>query len=184
MNKVALIGPQHLQEHDKDEIFPFLTDILHESHISILAYRSFELDIVRYFLTLNDEFASHLTVYLVNTMTEIDETNFPLAQALRYLSSVGANIIEMDMPQKTLTRQPYLDLWKVIMEEHDELLSFYNHQVDEQAKLLAPLKIAEELEKNAYVFHLSDGDEEKMMRPTKEKIEQVRTISAIDHYIR
>jgi hypothetical protein len=182
MNNVAMIGPQFLQDYDKEEIFPFLNEIIDESRISILAYRSFELDVIRHFLTLPDEYASHLTIYLVNTFDDLD--HYGLSQSIRYLSSAGATVIELQHPEKTLTRKPYLELWKRILVNQDELLSFYNHQTDEQAKLLSPLRVAEELEKNAYVFHLSGGDEEKMKRPHKQKIEQVNILSDGEHSIR
>lgn len=175
MNRIALLGPHSLRECDKREIFPFLQDILPESHISILAYRSFELDIIRHFLTLEDDMARHLSVYLVHSLESLQQEHYPLAQSILYLSSIGAHVHEFHSPHAVLTRQPYLALWETILKDQDEMLSFYNGSPDEQTKLLAPLSVAQAMNKNAYLFRLSGEDPSQPALSAKEKITLLST---------
>lgn len=172
MNKIALIGPKHLTEQEGEKVRSILQEIIENTHVTIFAYRSIETLIVRFFLTLQDAYASQLTIHLPSTLHSLEESDPPLYEAIKYLSSCGALVKEYESLPDPLTRTQYLTIWQSILTDQDELLSFYPGAPEEQPKLLSPLRIAEEMGKNAYLCRLDDQEN----HPLKQKIEVVKTI--------
>ncbi|MCK2000099.1 hypothetical protein MZM54_01705 [[Brevibacterium] frigoritolerans] len=157
MNRIALYAPYHLNEKELERVFEFLYEVIDETHISTLFYRTIDLDIVRFFLELPEEYASHLTIHLPGSMGNI--TDKALLQGILFLQGNGAEVIEHNFESDTLVREEYDYILKQMVMNVDEVLSFYKRDEKQISKLLMPFNHSKRYKKVGYIGHLDKDTE-------------------------
>lgn len=162
MNRIALFAPYHLNDKELERVFEFLYDVIDDTHLSILFYRTIDLDIVRFFLELPEEYASHLTIHLPGRLENIKET--ALREGISFLMENGTEVVEHLFETDTLIRDEYDHILKQIIMNVDEVLSFYKRDSKQVSKLLMPFNHSKRFKKIGYIGHL-DKDKDFEMVP-------------------
>lgn len=196
--KVALVGPSVLSDYDKTEIQDFLHALLLKNYdISILSYRSVELEVFKYFVQYIDEkkqqihqlkhtsepkseheietlleeinMEDKLTIYTFQNKNDLTKT---IKSPIQYLEANGATYVSLESENLLIKRSEYADAWRKIISECDMVISFYNEELsNENAKLMIPIDIALQMRKQAFVYHLPSNNLEKYMLPAEKKME-------------
>ena len=161
MNRIALFAPYHLNDNELEKVFEFLYDVIDETHISVLFYRTIDLDIVRFFLELPEDYAKHLTIHLTGDLNSI--TDVALKEGIAYLQANGCEIIEHFFNTETLIREEYDSILRQIIMNVDEVLSFYKRDQKQISKLLMPFNHAKRYKKIGYIGHLEKDKEFEMI---------------------
>jgi hypothetical protein len=162
MNRIALFAPYHLNEKELEKVFDFLYDVIDDTHLSVLFYRTIDLDLVRFFLELPEEYASHLTIHLPGSIDTIKDN--ALKEGISFLVENGAELIEHQFETDTLVREEYDYILKQMIMNVDEVLSFYKRDVKQVSKLLMPFNHSKRFKKIGYIGHL-DKDKEFELVP-------------------
>ncbi|WP_088362490.1 hypothetical protein [Bacillus cereus] len=156
MNRVALFAPYHLNDKELETVFDFLYDVIDETKFSILFYRTIDLDIVRFFLELPEEYAKHLEIHLPGTLNSIEDP--ALKQGIKFLSENGTEIVEHFFTAEALIDNQYNSILKKMIMNVDEVLSFYKSDAKQITKLLRPFTFSKQYKKIGYISYL---DKEK-----------------------
>lgn len=158
MNRIALFTPYKLEDRELEQVFDFLYEVIDDSHLSVLFYRSCDIDLVRFFLELPDEYATHLTIHLPNNLYDLEDE--ALAAGIKFLRDNGTNVVEHNYPTKLLQREEYNEILANIIRNVDEVLSFYKRDEQQISKLLLPFNHSKRFKKKGYIAHL-DKDSKK-----------------------
>lgn len=169
--RIALIGPTDLSEFDKKEIEENLNDFISKGNeIVILAYRSIEIEVFKYFVKNiddNKKLASKLHIY---TFQDFDKLPQKLKTSIDYLVEEGANYHTFGYNEMKIERSIYQDSWKFIIEDCDIVISFYDGIEKSLKKLFIPIDIAKSLNKKGIIYNLPGTSEEKFLLEPEEKI--------------
>lgn len=168
--KIALIGPSELTEFDKKEIEENLEDFLSEGNeIAILAYRSIEIEVFKYFVKQMDEeegaaIASRLHIYTFQPLSLLPEK---IKASIDYLVENGAKYHSFNFEQMLIRRTMYVDSWNYILQDVDVMVCFYD---GEKPTLLIPIDEAKKQGKKAVIYQLPKLSEEQFLLQTDQKI--------------
>jgi len=152
MNRIALFAPYHLNDRELEKVFEFLYDVIDETHLSVLFYRTIDLDIIRFFLELPEEYAKHLTIHLPGSLETIKDV--ALKEGIKFLMENGTELVEHQFGSETLIREEYDHILKQIVMGVDEVLSFYKRDEKQISKLLMPFNHSKRFKKIGYIGHL------------------------------
>lgn len=152
MNRIALFAPYHLNEKELEKVFDFLYDVIDDTHLSILFYRTIDLDIVRFFLELPEEYAKHLTIHLPGSFDAIPDQ--ALKDGIQFLYDNGTELVEHLMDSQMIIREEYDQILKQMIMNVDEVLSFYNKDPKQISKLMMPFNHSKKFKKIGYISHL------------------------------
>lgn len=161
--KIALTGPQELTDYDKKDIETYLRAIVHEHEIILLAYRSIEIELFKFFIN-NAEFASKLTIYTFQNLDELPES---LNQSIRFLISHGANYRSFNHDESLVKRDVYVAAWRSIIERVDTVVSFYNQ---EKITLMIPIDEAKAMNKKGIIYYLPGYNIDKFQQTADKKM--------------
>lgn len=199
--KVAFVGPSNLTSFDKSEIEHHIKDIISKGHeVHILAYRSIESEIFRFFIEYIDQkknevkeiqklidsgeynptpeelYSLYDSIDLSNKLTIYTfqtTENLPerIKVPIKYLTANGSNHISFEHEDLIIYRSEYVSAWDMILKECDVLLSFFNGENMKTAYI--PVDVAKKCKKTAFIYHLPGEDEFKFNLPPDEKMEKI-----------
>lgn len=153
MNRVALFAPDHLDTSGLSKVIDAMYEIVDYTHISVLFYRTIDLDIVRFFLELPEEYAKNLTIHLPGSFDDLEDNG--LKEGINFLVGNGAELIEHFYPHPTkLVREEYDTILKQIIMNVNEVLVFYKQDKKQISKLTLPFKHAKKYKKMGYMHYL------------------------------
>lgn len=165
--RIALFGPSELTSHDKTEIRNYVEAVIEEHHVSLLAYRSIEREVFKFFVE-HEEYASKLTIY---TFPELHQLPADMQTTIRYLVGKGAVHKSFYHNELLIRRTPYVEAWEYIMDENDAVVTFFD---EKNAKLMIPIDVANRMKKRPFIFSLPVHDASLMERKATDKIRLVQ----------
>lgn len=170
--KITLFGPDKLTSYDKTEIHKYLDAVIHEHDISVLAYRSIEKEVLKYFAE-NESYIPQLTIY-----TFPEQRNLPpnIQASINFFLERGATHKTFYHNEAVVTRSVYCDAWRYIMDENDAVVTFFDEEIhmDQRKKLMIPIDIAAAAKKKAFFHALPVHKSNLLQRKAIDKIRQVR----------
>lgn len=161
--KIALTGPSELTEYDKKDIENYVDAVVREHEIFILAYRSIEIEIFKYFVN-HSEYASRLTIYTFQNLDELPET---LKTPIRFLISKGANFRSFNHEEVLVKRTTFVNAWQTIINNIDLVVSFYDNK---KTTLMIPIDEAKMKKKKGIVYYLPGSNIDKFEQTPDKKI--------------
>lgn len=162
--RIALIGPSELSEFDQKEIEENLEDFLSKGNeIAILAYRSIEIEVFKYFIE-HIEQTPLLHIYTFQPFSLLPEK---VKASIEFLVENGATYQSFDFEEILIRRTMYVETWKVILEDCDLVVCFYD---GEKPTLMIPVDEAKKMQKKSVIYRLPKRDEELFLREAEEKI--------------
>ncbi|PGK51466.1 hypothetical protein CN918_27115 [Priestia megaterium] len=166
--KIALSGPNELTEYDKLEIRSYMEAVINEHEISILAYRSIEKEVLKFFVEF-EEHASKLSIY---TFLEFSQLPSDIQRTIEYLQERGASYKTFYHNDLIVKREPYVNAWRYIMDENDAVVSFFNIKAhhDQRQKLMIPIDIATKSNKRPFIYTLPVYDSSILEQTPTDKI--------------
>lgn len=168
--KIALIGPSELTEFDKKDIQENLADFVSKGNeIAILAYRSIEIEVFKYFIqTMDDtgnlELASKLHIYTLQPLSLLPEK---IKASVDYLVEHGASYHTFGLEQMMVRRPAYVETWNYILQDVDVMVCFYD---GEKPTLLIPVDEAKKSGIKSVIYQLPRASEEHFFLQTEQKI--------------
>lgn len=163
---IALTGPRDLSEFDKKDIQNYINTIAQENEISILAYRSIEVEVFKFYIS-NPELAEKLTIYTFQNIDELPET---LNKSIRFLISQGAKYRSLNFEKPVVKRDDFINAWQKILERCDSVVSFYDN---EKLALMIPIDEAKIMKKKAIVYNLPGINADRYNLPLERKMRNV-----------
>lgn len=164
--KIALTGPKELSEFDKLEIENYLKAIINEHEVFILAYRSIEIEVFKFFVN-NPEHANKLNIYTYQNLDELPNT---LNKTIRFLISQGAHFRSFNNESDVIKREIFINSWRQIIERCDTVVSFYDN---EKIALMIPIDEAKEMNKKAIIYYLPGNNIDKYNQEINKKMRNV-----------
>lgn len=170
--KIVLSGPSDLTEFDKTEIKKYLDAVIDEHSISILAYRSIEKEVFKFFVE-NDKYASKLTIY---TFPEFNSLSQEFQTTIDYLRKQGATHKSFYYNDMIVRRTPYMDAWRYILDENDAIVTFFDEiiHIKERKKLLIPIDMAKKIKKRPFIHDLPVHNHAFLDKKPTEKIRLIQ----------
>lgn len=171
--KIALIGPSELTEFDKKEIADNIEDFVSKGNeIVLLAYRSIEIEVFKYFVQNIDEeigaeAASRLHIHTFQPLHLLPEK---IKAPIEYLREKGASYHSFNFNQALIRRNVYTESWQEILADVDVMVCFYD---GEKPTLMIPIDEAKKMGKRAVVYKLPKNNEEHFLLEATEKIKIV-----------
>jgi len=164
--KIALTGPSELTEYDKKDIEKYIDAIVKEHEVSILAYRSIEIEVFKYFVN-HSNLASSLTIHTFQHLDELPET---LRKPIRFLISKGAKYRSFNHDEVLVKRTSYITAWQNIIDSADLVVSFYDNK---KTTLMIPIDEAKAKNKKGLVYYLPGSNIDKFEQSPDKKIKFV-----------
>lgn len=162
--KIALIGPSELSEFDQKEIEDNLEDFLSKGNeIALLAYRSIEIEVFKYFIE-HIEQAPLLHIYTFQPLSLLPEK---IKASIEFLVDNGATYNSFEVEEILIRRTMYVETWKVILDDCDLVVCFYDGV---KASLMIPVDEAKKMEKKSVIYRLPNQDHEHFLLQSEEKI--------------
>jgi hypothetical protein len=161
--KIALVGPSELSAFDKKDIHNYIDAIAQEHEIALLAYRSIEIEVFKYFVN-NTELASQLHVYAFQTLPNMPEA---LRTSIEFLVSKGATFHSFNHEEILVNRQTYVNAWRDIVDVSDLVVSFYDSK---KTTLMIPIDEAKSKKKKGLVYYLPGLNEDKFKQAADKKM--------------
>lgn len=168
--KIALIGPSELTELDKKEIADNIEDFVSKGNeIVLLAYRSIEIEVFKYFVQNIDEkigadAASRLHIHTFQPLQYLPEK---IKAPIEYLTEKGASYHSFEFNQTLIRRSMYTESWREILSDVDIMVCFYD---GEKSTLMIPIDEANKMGKRAVVYKLPKHNEEHFLLEPNKKI--------------
>jgi len=161
--KVALVGPSELSAFDKKDIHNYVDAIAQEHEIALLAYRSIEVEVFKYFVN-HSELASQLHVYTFQKLIHMPEA---LRTSIEFLVSKGASYHSFDYDEVLVNRDTYIRAWRDIVDVSDLVVSFYDSK---KTTLMIPIDEAKSKNKKGLVYYLPGLNEDKFKQAADKKM--------------
>lgn len=151
--RLALFAPDRLDSDELNKVFEFMYDIIDDAHISVLFYRTVDLDIVRFFLELPEEYSERLTIHLPGSLYDLKDQG--LIEGINFLASNGTEIVEHQYPNPSeLVREEYDSILKQMIMNVDEVFVFYKRDQKQISKLTMPFNHSKKYKKLGYINYL------------------------------
>ncbi|MGF7535700.1 hypothetical protein AAGG74_18765 [Bacillus mexicanus] len=158
MTRIALFAPNRLDSDELSKVFEFMYDVIDDTHISVLFYRTIDLDIVRFFLELPEEYSKHLTIHLPGSLYDLEDQG--LIEGVKFLSSNGTEVIEhLYTNANELVREEYDSILKQMIINVDEVFVFYKRDRKQISKLTMPFNYSKKYKKLGYINHLDKNNQ-------------------------
>jgi len=161
--KIALVGPSELSAYDKKDIHNYIDAIAQEHEIAILAYRSIEIEVFKYFVN-HSELAPKLHIYTFQKLIHMPEA---LRTSIEFLISQGASYQSLEHDEILVNRATYVGAWRDIIDESDLVVSFYDSK---KTTLMIPIDEAKSKNKKGLVYYLPGLNEDKFKQTADKKM--------------
>lgn len=171
--KIGLIGPSELTKLDKQEIEENLEDFISKGNeIVVLAYRSIEIEVFKFFVKRMDDddsnaIASKLHIYTFQPLSMLPEK---IRTSIEYLAEKGATYKSFGFEEPLIRRAKYVETWNQILMDVDLMICFYD---GEKPTLMIPIDEAKRLGKKAVVYQLPKYNQEQYLLKPENKIKIV-----------
>lgn len=188
--KVALVGPNELTPYDQEEIKDYIDALVSEEHeIVLLAYRSIEIEVLKYFVDHvdiiakdeqgnkildengNQKIINHAPKLHIVTFQAKKDLPSKLRTAIDYLVENGSNYFSLEYNDLLIRRSVYIEAWGEIIKEVDAVVSFYD---GEKTTLMIPIDEAKKRGKKAFIYQLPRTSLEKANLTADKKIKIVK----------
>lgn len=168
--KLALIGPSELTDFDKREIEENLEDFISKGNqIILLAYRSIEIEVFKFFIErMNDDNSKNIASLLhIHTFQPFSLLPDKIKESINFLVENGASFHSFEFEEILIKRTMYIETWQTILKEADALICFYDGA---KSTLMIPVDEAKKMQKKSVIYNLPNFNEEHFLLNTEEKI--------------
>lgn len=164
--QIYVAGSHRLSEWDKKEIYQYLEKYAAVNHIHLLAFKSIENEVLRFFLE-NEALAPRLSIYTLPSLECLPE---PFCGAITYLQELGASHQHFYYYDTQIAKTKLELFQEAIIEKMDLVCCFYNG--DKPADMI-PVDVAKQLGVQSAIYDLPKQKKHLIYRSNGDKIRLV-----------